>query len=201
MRAQVYFHHCHTLSDARYAAAEGFEFIAFSIDPTQADFPGMAKLKEIAGWVSGPRLVGQFPANTPLAVIRDATAFLGLEAIELPHPVSAETAKLLEMPILVRIPWEENTNTMAQYLEQGHLLILESHLSFDQLIKHSQTAEIKTLCEQYDMILACNFNADTLTEALESWTPYGIALRGGDEERPGWYNYEQLESLTEVLNQ
>lgn len=199
MRAQVYFHHCHTLSDARYAAAEGFEFIAFAIDPTLNDFPGMAKLKEIAGWVSGPRLVGQFPENTPLAVIKDAVEFLALEAVELTHPVNANMAEQLGLPIIVKVPWELPSAIASEYLQQNYLVILASTEAFDTLAALPKSSELQALCQQYDLILSCNFSTENLLHALEEWAPYGIALRGGEEERPGWYNYEQLYALTDIL--
>ena len=199
MRAQVYFHHCHTLSDARFAAAEGFEFLAFAIDPSWASFPGMAKLKEISGWVSGPRLVGQFPAGTPVSVIHDAVNFLGLEAVELAHPIESSLREKLDLPIIVRVPWELPSDVASAYLQESMLVLLESDMPFHLLAQMPHASEFQALCQQYDMILSCNFNPENLAHALEDWAPYGIALHGGEEERPGWYNYEQLQEITEIL--
>lgn len=200
MRAQVYFHHCHTLSDARYAAAEGFEFIAFSIDPASPAFPGMGKLKEIAGWVSGPRLVGQFPEGTPVSVILDAIEFLGLEAVELQHPLSTSIKTNLSVPIIVSMPWEVAIHAVQPYLEEGKMVLLKSECSFDTLSQQPDAEVLSKLCQSNYLILDCSFQVETLRHALETWTPYGIALRGGEEEKPGLYNYEQLEALTEVLS-
>lgn len=199
MRAQVYFHHCHTLSDARYAAAEGFEFLAFAIDPSLKEFPGMAKLKEIAGWVSGPRLVGQFPENTPITVIKDAVEFLGLEAVELVHPVNANVLEQMGLPVIVKVPWELPSEIASDYLQQNYLVILESTSSFESLTELPKSSELQALCQQYNLILSCNFSSEDLMNALDEWAPYGIAFRGGEEERPGWYNYEQLQELTGIL--
>ncbi len=199
MRAQVYFHHCHTLSDARYAAAEGFEFLALAIDPSLPDFPGMTKLKEIVGWISGPRIVGQFPDGTPVAVIQDAVEFLGLDAVELGHPVTEVTLQKLNLPVIVRLPWTLATEYALHYLNQSLLIVLHSEVSFPELSIGEEASEVRNICLEYELVLSCPFNAETLKEALDLWKPYAIALRGGDEEKPGLYNYEMLQEITDIL--
>lgn len=67
------------LSDARFAAAQGFEYISLNLDP-QNNGISLEEAQEILGWISGPLLVGSF-GNNPVAVVLDAVQLLSLDAV------------------------------------------------------------------------------------------------------------------------
>jgi len=47
------------LTDARYFAAYGVDYLGFDLNPESGDFLGFDKIKEIVEWVEGPKTLGQ----------------------------------------------------------------------------------------------------------------------------------------------
>lgn len=47
------------LTDARYFAAYGVDYLGFELNPENSDFLGFDKIKEIVEWVEGPKTLGQ----------------------------------------------------------------------------------------------------------------------------------------------
>lgn len=47
------------LTDARYFAAYGVDYLGFDLNPESEDFLGYDKIKEIVEWVEGPKTLGQ----------------------------------------------------------------------------------------------------------------------------------------------
>ncbi len=47
------------LTDARYFAAYGVDYLGFDLNPEGSDFLGYDKINEIVEWVEGPKTLGQ----------------------------------------------------------------------------------------------------------------------------------------------
>ncbi len=47
------------LTDARYFAAYGVDYLGFDLNPESGDYLGYDKIKEIMEWVEGPKTLGQ----------------------------------------------------------------------------------------------------------------------------------------------
>jgi phosphoribosylanthranilate isomerase len=65
------------LTDARYAAAEGFDWIGFNFIVDTPHVINSLKAKEIKGWLSGPTYFGKFNGKD-LSEIRGIAAILSL---------------------------------------------------------------------------------------------------------------------------
>ena len=50
-----------SLSDARYYAGMGVEWLGFDVNPNSKSFVSPAVFKDITGWISGPLAVAQLP--------------------------------------------------------------------------------------------------------------------------------------------
>ena len=66
------------LSDARFAAAHGFDYMGMNLDP-QSGGISLSDAQEILGWCSGPLLLGDF-GNAPMAAVDDGIQLLQLDA-------------------------------------------------------------------------------------------------------------------------
>jgi hypothetical protein len=78
MEYRIKFNGVTTLSEARYAAAAGATWIGFPMDGALA----AAKIQEIAGWLQGPELVGEYAVWPESATRLDHFQILGLDRIE-----------------------------------------------------------------------------------------------------------------------
>lgn len=92
MEYRIKFNGVTTLSEARYAAAAGATWIGFPMDGALA----AAKIQEIAGWLQGPELVGEYAIWPDSATRLDHFQILGLDWIEGTAKgfVNAETPQL-----------------------------------------------------------------------------------------------------------
>src|SRR5688572_21326360 len=70
------------LSDARFAAGRGAQFVGFVLSPNHQNYLAPEKVQEIAGWVDGPSLVGEWTTGLP-DVIADTHQRLQLDYVQL----------------------------------------------------------------------------------------------------------------------
>ena len=81
------------LSDARYCAGMGADGLIFTLDPALPGAVTPELVRELASWVSGVELIGEF-GNLPAAEINRVIAACGLSRVLLPPGVTVETQEL-----------------------------------------------------------------------------------------------------------
>lgn len=185
------------LSDARYCAGMGVEFIGFHLD----DEGGLDAntFKGLTGWIEGPKYVGEFDTDTP-EVIKEK-----IEAFNLPYvqvrnaqhiPALAGTTAHI---IFATNPdsLKELEDTLLSVKDQIAYLLIES--GHDTLLNQAETAELQHLSEQYPLLLGYGFTDENVIEILRQIHPSGIALKGGEEVRPGYRNFDEMADILEAL--
>ena len=100
------------LSDARYCAGMGAEGLIFTLDPTLPGAVDAALVRELAGWVAGVELIGEFGA-LPAADINRLVAECGLSRVLLAPTATAQAAELA-VPTLPTATYNPAT-TVAAY--------------------------------------------------------------------------------------
>ena len=99
------------LSDARYCAGMGAQGLIFTLDPTLPGAVDAALVRELAGWVAGVELIGEFGA-LPAAEINRLVAECGLSRVLL-APASPTPAAELAVPTLPTALYEPATTGAA----------------------------------------------------------------------------------------
>jgi phosphoribosylanthranilate isomerase len=168
------------LSEARYCAGMGVQFLAF---PMQHVDPKLCK--DITGWVHGPEIAIDIQNNSNLSV--------DLNEYQAPYiicSVSQLTDGLQSASkFIVRLtPTEWNANKL--FLKQHHHEI--DYLLFSEMNKES----IDEASKEFKVFVAMKSNSlsDLLALPIE-----GIALRGSDEMKAGLKSYEHLSEVLEEL--
>ncbi|MCF6352537.1 MAG: hypothetical protein L3J06_05970 [Cyclobacteriaceae bacterium] len=174
------------LSDARYAAGMGVDYIGFNIDTTTDYFVNASTFKQIVNWVSGVGIIGEVGNNLP--------------ADEDFPPYLTETTN----PLLV------NDNVVfsidGTFLPPSQLeTIIKSNTALFYVIEISPE-QIKTdsnalarLCLKYPVYLSSTFNEALLEQIVTSIKPRGIEIKGGHEDQPGFKDYEGIADVLEWL--
>ncbi len=159
------------LSDARYAAGMWADFIGFCFDPSSPDYIEPNKAKEIAGWINGPLIVGEF-SNQPKAWIADFVKAIPLHAIQIPANYSDESITELGLPILLKTDSADITPLM----EHAKCLLCDS---METMAVLNKSTELTILYEPKD------------SNAIPNIEQYaGIALKGQVETAPGTRNHD-----------
>lgn len=179
------------LTDARYFAAWGVDYITYHLDSTAEQFMGVEAIREIIEWVEGPVNMGYISGlNISEALVMDYQS-LGLSGLVANSFL--ETEKLYEISNKV---YKEVTDISLLANMSEELIIVK--LSFENKTSN-YLAEIKSAAQNNEVYIDGVQSLVDLQFLLEETNPTGIVLRGGEEEKVGFKSYDELDEIFEWL--
>ncbi len=190
------------LSDARYAAGMGVEFMGFEVDTSSERYVSPDLFKAITAWLSGVKTVTEVAVLTSaaLTIIQEQYQpdFVQFESIE-----GISQSDLADLPCMQKIivPTGQEVkifNNLEQYIfSEANYVLLElsdwtNWTEFQQQIREINTA--------HPIIWSLPIEKEdaALIQEIEL---KGISLKGGDEQRPGWKDLDQLIDILEALEE
>ena len=180
-----------SLSDARFFAGMGVDWLGFDVNPTSESFVSVDLYKSLVGWVSGPKRVIEIPKQL------DVNSISKLIDDYLPECIEAELSEIknfnYDLPILAREQLENLNININKITSSVKYLILETN---DNIFKHADL--LKDIARQTPILLSVSPDRKDIKKILDELPVAGIALRGSKEMQTGIkvYDYsELLESL------
>jgi phosphoribosylanthranilate isomerase len=164
------------LSDARYAAGAWADFTGFCFDPSLPEYIEPKQASEIAGWINGPLITGEF-GNQPIEWIQDFEKAIGFKAIEVPADYKDENIVALGLRLIIRV--EEKTQT--ELMEKADLFITSNPEVYQFLKSNYEQPVI--------------FSVSDLAIKADDFD--GIAFRGIKEDKPGTRNHAMWNEVLE----
>jgi len=181
------------LSDARYCAGMGADGLIFTLDPTLPGAITPELVKELAGWVSGVELIGEFGSTVPTSEINRLIEECHLTRVLLrdfatwPAVPTLAVPALLEVSPLVAFDAEESAHAVPpSAFPAGYALLT--------------TAEAPVATAD-PLWLSGDFTPATLPTLLATVRPAGLVLEGGDEIKPGLRDFSDMEAVFEALEE
>ncbi|QIX59770.1 hypothetical protein HER32_00605 [Hymenobacter sp. BT18] len=191
------------LSDARYCAGMGADYLTFRLDPALPGYLEPAAVQELSGWVAGVQLVGEF-STLPVDEINALAEQCGLHYILLHRARPAQELSRLTRPVLQLAEWIPD------------MLPEDVDLRFRQLVANTrgivladvppapltgvQRAHLSEQARSYPVWLAAGFaEGISLRELLQQVHVAGIVLEGGQEIKPGLRDFDEMEKVFEAL--
>ncbi|MBD2702359.1 N-(5'-phosphoribosyl)anthranilate isomerase [Spirosoma sp. BT702] len=191
------------LSDARYCAGMGVDMLGFSMDAGAPEYVDPKKFEEIKSWVAGVQIVGETTSIDPEQIEQ-------LLATYQPDVLQVDEAALLpylttfERPLILRVDLSQMTldqlDTLVRTSTSGaDYILLESNTSlhfdadFKEILQH--------LAARYPILLGTGVSVENVHELLADLPVRGIALSGGDEERPGNREFGELMDVLEAIEE
>ena len=194
------------LSDARYFASYGINMIGFCFDPQSANFMNPFKVKEITGWIEGPKIVGEFK-NLSVEAINETIISQNLHYAQINlADISPEHATINSVPLIVEIAVvaETNFNEVAIQLEKifrnGDLVLLNL-TALSPLNENTLNDFVKNICRRYPTLLDYNFSSENISSMVQQFNPAGICLHGSHEEKIGTKSFEALDALMSAIQE
>lgn len=194
------------LTDARYFAAMGVDWLGFSLDPAATNHVQPKQMQEMTAWLEGPAIVGEFTMASP-QTIRESFEILNLDFIQLGHFHQIDTAKELSgIPTIKEFIIENTdelnslTSILTPFLPYVSTLIIDlskNNLSIEN--EASMMKYLKQICKIYPILLKLNSGAASIGKTIEYIRPMGIEVVGGEEEAVGVKSFDELDELFEVL--
>jgi phosphoribosylanthranilate isomerase len=180
------------LSDARYCAGMGVEFLGFPL--TQIPFE---KFQEIRQWISGVEIVGELIGSTTSETI-DLIHQFKPDRIEVDSKANLIELKKLDLPIILRVNLDsDNLPTLFTSAAPFVTHFLLTGDSSESLIGAESQVEI--WAAQYSMILGLQIPDKDLEEWVSQSSIKGIGLISGKEDRPGFRDFTDLMTILEKL--
>ena len=186
------------LSDARYCAGMGVQYLGFTLDSSKPEYVKPSTFRTIKEWVVGPRIVGEL--STPdLESILQIVESYDIDCLEITHPEILEVMEALDMPVILKLDISAFSNagalreTLVKSRDKVIFVILEK--SSNSTIRETELIEMAR-----DFKLMVGFiNKNNLSVWLEGTDIYGIALKGGIETTAGFKDYDALADVLEAL--
>ncbi len=177
------------LSDARYCAGMGVEIIGFPVGKSNPKALEYAKIKEIAGWVSGIKIALEFEdlffdEAYSIQLIHEIKP----DYIQLPYNLRADFRRITSIPLLLY------TTTL-----NDESLAKEDIILYDGTISDNEKS-LLDFCTKNKVILSgSQINPNYLQKILTILKPFGIELKGGNEISPGLKSFDELSEILEFL--
>lgn len=197
------------LTDARYFAAQNVDWLGFDLDPSSEHAISPQKAKEIAGWVEGVPLVGEFGVQGA-SEIGILTQIIGLEAAQVGIFHDLEEIKNIENIKFKSIIIErtttieelllqfENFSSLVPYFE---LDFTKNNIYWEEAQAIWKKTDIRTKINKYPVFWKINIAAENINEFIQEFQPFGLSLQGGEEEKIGFKSFDELDSIFEILTE
>lgn len=169
------------LSDARFAAASGIEYISFCFDQLNERCISPAHAKQIMDWLSGVECIGEF-VNEPVETINEVCKLINLHLVQLKGNYTPEDIAGIEVPVI----WETDDNGPVP---QGVLAVQVTYKS--GMPVSPQIA--KTIIHFTDE------TEKTIKDVIQTHQPFAISFTGGDEDKPGLRDFSELSEVLDAL--
>lgn len=192
LKTQVKVSSIANLSDARYCAGMGVEWLGFPLlDLT------LERFTEIRNWLAGVQIVGEF-TKANAEQIREAVATYKPDVIEIDSSVSLVAIQSIDIPKILRVNIDTDNlpaifAASAPYV--SHFLVVGD--SVESL--SGMEASIEIWSAQYPIILGLDIPESDLDEWVEQSSIQGIGLVAGEEDRPGFRDFTDLMTILEKL--
>ena len=187
------------LSDARYCAGMGVQYLGFSMDINSENYVDQDTLKTIKEWIVGPEIVGEFynfdPENQEYSTLSGE-----LDCIEISNPDFIESAEGTGLPVIFK-PDLKNIRTV-QELEEifDHLNDrVEFFLIDDPLGTEIKNTDILNLSSRFRIMIGFEIDSKSIHSWIDGTDIFGISLKGGTEIKPGFKDYDELADFLEEI--
>jgi len=199
------------LTDARYFAAWEVEWLGFNLNIGSTDYIEPHLVKAIKEWVDGVKIIGEF--NLASADhINEMVQALNLDGAQLGMftPLitfqELEYATTLFKEIVVEkdsteTEIREHMASFAPYVKAFVLNFEKNNIGLADLAagKNLTKEDLILLCKSFPVLISMPLSAVELADLMEVFTPLGISVKGGAEEKVGYKSFDELDELFELL--
>jgi phosphoribosylanthranilate isomerase len=186
------------LSDARFAAAAGIEYMGFCFDPSSPDFLLPIKAREILEWTSGSHAIGEF-GDQSIEEISELSDLLQMDVVLLNNSILPDELPQIAKPIIKAISLDdmgpvELANELCAYAPYADAF----QLNGTQAIA-ARKDELIEACAQYKIVWNLPYTNENVLAILETYKPYSLVILAASEEKTGMKEYDELNEMLEIL--
>ena len=184
------------LSDARYSAGMGVEFMGFDLRPDSENYISPEQFGAITGWVSGVKYIGEI-SMPELTQLTDLIDQYQLDYVQITIPDPTQQLGIIPLPLIVKIDQPEKSfisECLQKYASITEYFLIEPETPLSEELLNWCNTQAK----DYPLLLGSNLTKEYVKE-LGSTGFRGVALSGGNEIRPGFGNFDEIADILEAL--
>ena len=197
------------LTDARYFAALGVDYLGFALEPGARGFVGEAEVAAFREWIEGPALVGEF-GHLPAAAIARHVDALALDVAQIGTFGDARAVGLATgRPVLQELALgreldadaaQRIIDVQANHVTAFVLDFARAGLHWDLLQEQPEWMRwLEATCADYPVLLDVPAAPHQVDDILTTLNPEGLQLTGGEEDLVGLKSFEELDEWFDVL--
>ncbi|GEO03645.1 hypothetical protein AAE02nite_13090 [Adhaeribacter aerolatus] len=202
LKTLVAVNNINNLSDARYCAGMGVDILGFCLSEGQPGYTSPTAVKEIAGWVSGIKLAGEFLDEAP-DLINELVDTCGLHLVQLNQPYLLDDISAIKVPVIQRVLINKDTDEseLVDYFRVYQNKIRYFLIATDDFngIDETNIPFLADLARSFPILIGFGISKENILNLLEEVNPAGIALKGGHEIKPGLKTFDELSHILEEL--
>lgn len=199
LKTEVKVSNISNLSDARYCAGMGVQYLGFSMDRNREHYVDQKTLKSIKEWIVGPVIVGEF---SDLNVLKNDIPDIleDIDCIEISEPATVDALAEFNLPLILKLDIatfqspEELAKIMARTKDKVLFFLLEK--SSGSLI---QDSDIIRLASLHKIMIGFGIDKNRIHAWINGTDIFGISLKGGTEIKPGYKDYDELADILEQI--
>ena len=194
------------LEDARFCAAAGADYLGFVLAKESPRFITPDKVKEIIGWVYGPKTVGVFVDADP-SYVNEIAQEIGFDLVQLHGNESVEECRRIDAPIIKAIAVRPDTTAADLEMEIGRYGDSIRHVLLDTSIRGVSGGTGQTFdwavatdtVRRHDTFVAGGVNSGNVVRVIQHLDPFAIDVATGVEDSPGIKDFEKVSTLLETV--
>ena len=188
------------LSQARFCAGIGVELLGFDLCPTHPGFVPLQQFEELTGWLSGVKVVGEFFDSTP-SLIMEKIKSHELHYLETTIPANLKQLHQLGIPQILRLTLTAQTQLdgLRRIMDQKAQFVKLFLIDGDLITSSLDLSELSQLGANHSLLLESGVTCQSVLDLLDQSPIAGIALSGGREIKPGYYDFDQMAEILESI--
>lgn len=193
------------LSDARYCAGMGVNVLGFNVDPSDKQRISPEQFKEISDWLSGV----SFAAEVHQSILTRADILqlqedYNIEYIEVSSPqnVALLNEEDYGLKVILKHNIEANDISSSMQLFQTNAKKTDCFLleaNEDGAYKKQLLESCLALAKNFSVLIGFCITDNNVHRIIDESSVKGIALRGSDEIRPGFKDFDELADILEAI--
>lgn len=189
------------LSDARYCAGMLVDIIGFSLDDNDPAYIGREKFSEITEWLSGVAIAAEFSTHD-VEKIKATLKDLKVDFVQVSEAAALPALADMDIPLMLHIDVDRelSINTLKQKMAEAapyvRYFVIEGENSANL---SSLQKELVALAANYAVLLGFEITENNVHKLIDSTPIKGIALKGGDEIKPGLKDFDELADILESI--
>ena len=191
------------LSDARYCAGMGVNVLGFNLEKEHLHYTDPEKYTAITEWLAGVEFAAEFDSYSPEEIEKTLSSYSRIDYLQTSQTQHVAGLADWQTSLIVRLDafqYRQDVVALADIMrdcrDQATYFLIENSAASPRA---DLLDDVLHLAKQYPILLGFGLDPEQVSSLTKEYPLAGLALRGGEEIRPGYRDFDQLADVLEAL--